>query len=356
MSTEPKLQTERTATLSMPSDTEIVLTRTFDAPRELVWQAWTDPNHLAHWWGPSGFTLTTRRMEPRPGGQWRFVMHGPDGRDYENLVTYVEVAAPERLVYKHGGDQDIEPVNFQVTVTFERAGPTGEQTRLTMRSVFASKNARDFVLREYGAGEGGKQTLARLGEYVAEMRGESADDAANAVGADRAGAAAGRPFVITRVVRAPRDLVWRVWTEVAHLERWFGPKGVTTSHCRLDLRVGGVFHYCMTPAEGPAHWGRWVFREIVPPERLVFVVSFADEAANAIRAPWDANWPLEMLSTVTFDDHAGIGRGTVVSVRWEAVNASATERQSFAAGHGSMRQGWGGTFERLEGYLQTAAR
>ena len=118
---------------TLVGDREIVATRILNAPRELVFDVWTDPKHLTQWWGPKGFTTSTFAMDVKPGGVWRFVMHGPDGRDYENKITYVEVVKPERLVYKHGGDKDVEPVNFQVTVTFEAQG---DKTKLTMRMVF----------------------------------------------------------------------------------------------------------------------------------------------------------------------------------------------------------------------------
>lgn len=331
---------EHTSQLTLPSDTEVVIRRVLKAPPALVWKAWTDPKHLPRWWGPAGFSTTTRAIDVRPGGSWRFVMHGPDGHDYENHITYLEVIEPTRLVYKHGGDKDCEPVNFETTVTFEASGADGRHTTITLQSVFPSRAARDFVLREYNAGEGGKQTLARLDEYVAGM----------SVGNDQAD----RPFVITRVFDAPRELVWSAWTRQENLARWFGPKGVTIPHCRLDLRVGGVFHYCMRSPDGSEHWGRWVFREIVPPERLVFVVSFADASGNAVRAFFDESWPLEMLSTVTIAEHAGKGGGTVVTVKWEALNAGAGERQRFDAGHDSMRQGWTGTMEQLQEYLRQA--
>src|SRR5215471_614497 len=134
------------------ADREIVITRVFDAPRELVWEAWTDPKHVPQWWGPRGFTTTTNKMDVKPGGTWRFVMHGPDGRDYQNKITYLEVKKPERLVYKHGDAENgaaegLEPVNFEVTVTFEAQG---DRTRLTMRSVFPSAKAREFVVKTYG--------------------------------------------------------------------------------------------------------------------------------------------------------------------------------------------------------------
>ena len=96
--------------------------REFDAPRALVWQAWTDPKHLAQWWGPNGFSTTTSAFDMRPGGVWRFVMHGPDGRDYENRITFDEIVKPERIRYHHGGGSDVEPVQFRTTVTFEDLG------------------------------------------------------------------------------------------------------------------------------------------------------------------------------------------------------------------------------------------
>ena len=152
-----------TATNASPAtDREIVITRTFDAPRELVFDAWTDAAHIAEWWGPNGFTTTNYEMDVRAGGVWRFVMHGPDGVDYPNRVDYIEVVRPERLVYRHGdGDAD---TGFLATVTFEdRDG----KTELTMRTEFASAEERARVIAEHGAIEGGKQTLARLAEYLA---------------------------------------------------------------------------------------------------------------------------------------------------------------------------------------------
>lgn len=144
----------------------IVTTRLIDAPRDLVWQAWTDPKHLAKWWGPDGFTTTTSRFEFRTGGVWRFVMHGPDGRDYENRITYDAIEPPARIVYRHGGDEAVEPVQFHTTVTFVEEGG---RTRLTMHAVFPSAAERDRVAREYGAVEGAQQTIRRLATYVSTL-------------------------------------------------------------------------------------------------------------------------------------------------------------------------------------------
>ena len=119
---------------------------------------------MGKWWGPTGFTTTTHEMSVKPGGAWRFIMHGPDGTDYDNEILYHEVVKPERLVYDHG--EPGKPGHFKVWVTFaEEAG----KTRLTMRSLFETAAARDFVIREVKAIEGGNQTLDRLEAHLAGM-------------------------------------------------------------------------------------------------------------------------------------------------------------------------------------------
>lgn len=154
------------AGFSLPSDREIVIWRRFDAPRELVWQVWSHPDHVAQWWGPEGFTTTTETMDLRPGGVWRFVMHAPNGMAFQNFVRYVEVVEPERLVYLHGENE--EHMDFQVIVTLvERDGTT----EVTLRQLYGTAEARDRSIDEVGAIEGGKQTLARLAAYLKTMQG-----------------------------------------------------------------------------------------------------------------------------------------------------------------------------------------
>jgi uncharacterized protein YndB with AHSA1/START domain len=149
--------------LDLDSDPRSIIgMREFDAPRDLVFAAFTDPKHLAQWWGPNGFTTTTHSFDFRPGGVWRFVMHGPDGRNYQNRITFEEIVPPERIVYRHGGG-DVEPVHFKQTVAFE---DIGGRTRITCRSDFPSAVERDRVIKDYRADTGLEQHMARLGEYV----------------------------------------------------------------------------------------------------------------------------------------------------------------------------------------------
>lgn len=153
---------EKSRAVAAKNEPTIVVVRLVEAPRELVWKAWTESKHISQWWGPNGFTTTTHAMEVKPGGVWRFIMHGPDGTDWPNNIVYREVIQPERLVYDHSGEGANDPHRFQVTVTF---ADHGGRTEVTMASVFPSVAARDAVLK-FGALEGGGQTLDRLAAYL----------------------------------------------------------------------------------------------------------------------------------------------------------------------------------------------
>jgi uncharacterized protein YndB with AHSA1/START domain len=144
---------------------EIVVTRVFDAPRDLVFQMWTDPKHIVQWWGPKGFTSTIYEMDVKPGGVWQFVMHGPDGVDYQNKVVYLEIVRPERIVYSH-----VSGPQFQMTVTLVE---DGGKTRLTAQMLFESAAQRDQVAEKFGAVEGLKQTIGRLQDYLDSSRDEN---------------------------------------------------------------------------------------------------------------------------------------------------------------------------------------
>ncbi len=159
-------------------------------------------------------------------------------------------------------------------------------------------------------------------------------------------------FVITRVFDAPRDLVWEAFTDPKHLNQWWGPKGATVIKAKMDLRPGGSYHYAMRTADGQTMWGKMLYREITPPSRMVFVNSFSDEAGGVAHHPMAPTWPLEMLSVFTFEEEGGKTRFTV---RWTPLNANDVERATFAAGHASMQQGWGGTLDKLAAHLEKAS-
>ncbi len=178
------------------ADREIVISRVFDAPRELVWDAWTDPKQVVQWWGPRGFTTTIEEMDVRPGGVWKHVMRGPDGTEFPNKSIFKEVTKPERIVYSLGGGKKGAPgVHFETTWTFEIV--EGNKTRLTIHHVFPSAEDRETVVKVYGAIEGGKQCLARLGEQLAQT-----------------------PVVIERTFNAPIEMVWKAITDKDQIFKW----------------------------------------------------------------------------------------------------------------------------------------
>ena len=152
---------------SEPADREVVISRVIDAPRELVFEAFTEVRHLSRWWGPEGFSTTTRAFEFRAGGVWDFVMHGPDGTDYQEWICWTETAPPARIALLHGESRD-DPNAFESVLTFASEGADGAATRIEMRTLFPTKELRDEAVEKYGAIEGGEQTLNNLAVYVTE--------------------------------------------------------------------------------------------------------------------------------------------------------------------------------------------
>ena len=152
------------------ADREIVISRVIDAPRELVFEAFTEVRHLSRWWGPEGFTTTTRSFEFREGGEWVFVLHGPDGTDYSEWIRWLRIAPPELIALRHGEVRD-DPNAFESVITFE---PDGGATRIEMRTVFPTRQLRDEAAEKYHAIEGGQQTLGNLAAYVTEITAKGA--------------------------------------------------------------------------------------------------------------------------------------------------------------------------------------
>ncbi len=155
-------------------------------------------------------------------------------------------------------------------------------------------------------------------------------------------------FVLTRVFDAPRELIWKAFTDPEHMKHWWGPKGFTVRITKMDFRPGGTYHYCMRSPDGRDMWGKFVYREIVAPERIVFINSFSDEKGGLTRHPMSPTWPLEMLSTFTFAENDG---KTTFTIKWAPHNATETERKTFDDGRKGMQQGWGGTLDQLADYL-----
>jgi len=159
-------------------------------------------------------------------------------------------------------------------------------------------------------------------------------------------------FVISRLLDAPRSRVWQAFTGLERMKQWWGPKGFTVIDGKMDLRPGGIFHYSLRSADGFITWAKFTYREIVAPERLVYMNALSDEAGGTTRHPIVPTWPLELLTTITLEEQPG-GK-TKLTVRWSPHNATVEECKTFNASHEIMRQGWDSTLDRLVEYLAKA--
>ena len=146
-------------TKSNTADRELILTRTLNAPVELIWEMWTNPEHIANWWGPNGFTNTITKMDIRPGGEWDLVMHGPDGTDFINNSVFREVIVNKKIVYEH-----TSAPHFISTIQFEEQG---DKTNLRWHMVFESREEFIQVVKTFKADEGLKQNVEKLSAYLA---------------------------------------------------------------------------------------------------------------------------------------------------------------------------------------------
>jgi len=306
---------------------EIRITRIYDAPVRAVWDAWTDPEQVAQWWGPRGFTLTTHGKDLRPGGSWHYTMHGPDGIDYVNTTQYFEVEECSKLVYDHGGHEDRPPL-FRVTVLFsEIDGKTKMEMCMALSTPEAAEEIRKFIKKA-----GGDSTWDRLAEYLEhESSGKE-------------------QFVINRTFDAPLEVMFEMWTDPRHFSQWLPPTGFEMQFLRSDIRPGGSIFYCMTGNGGVKMYGRAEYLQIQKPDRIVYTQQFCDENEKLCRHPMSATWPATMLTTVELA--AEEPERTRVTVTWEPYGATTPEElETFIKARAGMTQGWTGSFDKLEAHL-----
>jgi uncharacterized protein YndB with AHSA1/START domain len=289
-------------------DRELLMERFYDAPRELVWKAWTEQKHIGQWFGPNGFRNETFSMDVRVGGSWSYVMHGPDGKVWPNWIRYEEISRPERLVYSHGETGSDEP-HFQVILTLTEHGP---RTKVTLRMIFPTAEAREAV-KKFGAVEGGVQTMARLAGYLPYLMDGSADGGT----------------VVTRLYDAPVAQVFQAWSSPAALARWWGPKDFTLAACELDFRTGGAYRMVMRGPDGADFPFHGQYREIVQNERIVFSAVIENLPGH------------DLLTSVTFVEEDGKTR---LTVRQDRPTDPESAKSQFA--------GWSSTLEKLATALQ----
>ena len=152
---------------NLKTEKEMIFSRIVNAPRELVFDVWTIREHVEKWWGPDGFTTTSKKFELKPEGVWLFTMHGPDGIDYPNKIVFMKIDRPSKLVYRHSDDEGVEPVRFHSEVTFEEENG---KTLITMHMIMETAEMLTKVIEEYGAYEGAIQHLARMRDYLEALQ------------------------------------------------------------------------------------------------------------------------------------------------------------------------------------------
>jgi uncharacterized protein YndB with AHSA1/START domain len=306
---------------------DIKIIRVYDAPVEAVWDAWTDPEQVAQWWGPRAFTLTTHSKDLRAGGHWKYTMHGPDGTDWPNNTLYHEVEEHKKLVYDHGGNEDRPPL-FRVTALFsETDGKTTLDMTMTLPTPEAAEETRKFIKQASG-----NSTWDRLAEYLEKK------------------STGKETFVIARTFDAPLDVMFEMWTDPKHFSKWLPPTGFEMEFLRSDIRPGGSTFYFMSNNQGVKMYGRAKYLKIEKPDTLVYTQEFCDEHENISRHPMAPTWPATMLTTVKLTAEGP--DQTRVTVTWEAYGPTTREElETFINARAGMTQGWTGSFDKLEEYL-----
>jgi uncharacterized protein YndB with AHSA1/START domain len=236
-------------TLKKNSDAanEISISRLINAPRELVFEVWTDPDHIKNWWGPNGFTNTIHKMEVRPGGEWEFIMHGPDGTDYKNKSIFKEIVKPERLVYEHQSSP-----KFTATVTFEAQG---NKTLLLWKMTFESAEVLEKVVKTFKADEGLKQNVEKLEAYVVNGN---------------------RPFVIERVYNAPVSKVWKAISNKEEMKKWY-----FTDLDGFKPEIGAEFEM-YAGKDGKRYLHQCKVTEVIENKKIAYTWKYKEHEGNSL--------------------------------------------------------------------------
>jgi uncharacterized protein YndB with AHSA1/START domain len=306
------------------SPNQIRITRKIAAAPDLVFKCWADASIIDAWFGPIGFANQTISMDFREGGHWSYNMVGPDGVVYPNYVSYKEIVTPRKIAYEHGSFEG-DPNSFDTVITFEYEH--GETT-VTLLAQLRSDAAYQEALA-IGAVEGGEGTLSRLAHKV-QLLGEQWE------------------LRITKVLNAPRQLVFDAFTKAEHLAQWWGPSGSEIKVESLELSAGGHFHYFLDTPNGKMY-GRFDYFEVSPIDSLGFYSGFADESGQITKAPFPIAFPLQVANIYQFIDG---GETTTLHMRGiPSMNSTKEEFDTFISMRDNMNAGFEGSFQNLIAYI-----
>jgi len=315
-----KKSSAKTVLVAEQGKSTTILSRVFDAPRKLVFEAYTNPVHIPQWWGRKSYKTVVDKMDVRPGGVWRYVQLAPDGKEFAFRGVYKEIVPQERIVSTL--EYEAMPIHvIENTATFEEHDG---RTTVTITSRYPTVEVRDGML-EAGMELGAIEAWDMLEELLPKLATIQNNPTKYEI-------------VLSRVFDAPRDLVWKAWTDPKQLVQWWGPRGFTNPVCEVNLRPGGAILIHMRAPNGVVYPMKGVFQEIVAPERLVLLSGPADEAGKLL---------FEVLHTVTFDEQAG---KTKITLHARVVNATPAAPQYLAG----MEVGWTQSLERLNAFVTKA--
>jgi len=296
------------------NDIELIITRTFDAPRELVWAAWTEPRHLAHWICPDDLVVTFADGDVRPGGTWRSGMCAGNGETFVCGGRYLELDPPRRLVQTHEWENPESSPTKETRIEITLEDDQGK-TRMTFRQTgFWAEDARDHHV------EGWTGAFNNLTAYLAEGGDPDA-----------------RYVVIERQFNAPRDLVWRAFTEAQHIAQWWGPKGFTTRVEKNEFRPGGRSSVVMTGPDGTEYPVEGLYIEIDAPNYYITTDEFGEGYQGETLSG--------IVLTVSFEDS---GDGTRVTLHLKHRTAADKKKHEDMG----VMEGWGSSFDCLDAYLE----
>lgn len=310
-----------------PKSKEIRISRIYNASVQTVWDAWTDPQQAAQWWGPRGFTITTHSKDFRVGGTWVYTMHGPNGMDFPNISQYLEIEHYRRMVYDHGGNEKSRAL-FRVTVQFT---DVNGKTKMDMTMAFPTPEAAEAT-KTLIKKAGGNATWDRLAEYLEKQSSNK------------------EVFVINRSFHVPIESLFDLWTDPKLFTQWLPPMGFTMRFMKVDVREGGEGFYEMTDGGKTTMYGQVKYREIRRPSKIVYTQEFSDKDGNISRHPMAPTWPETMLTTVSMTEEGA--NQTRVTVTWEVFGkATPDEVDTFRNARPGMTQGWTGSFDKLDALL-----
>jgi len=237
---------EKVDSLSSTAERELTISKLLNAPIELVWEVWTRPEHIKNWWGPNGFTNTINQMDVKPGGEWNFIMHGPDGTDYKNKSVFKEIIKHKKIVYDH-----ISGPKFRATIEFEKQA---DKTFIKWNMLFDSKEEFIQVIKAFKADEGLKQNMDKLETYLQKEL----------------------PVVIERTFNAPVKKVWKAITDVDQMKQWYFPQ-LENFKAEKDFETQFNVHH-----EGKDYLHIWRIKEVVPSKKIVVEWKYAGYPGNSL--------------------------------------------------------------------------